>query len=65
MLAHLKTQKIQLNTPQNVSWTAVLSRVRADMEFVQNFTPPDFRAKSFTPSILPDFISFSKKKHNK
>ena len=28
MLAHLKTQKIQLNTPLNVSWTAVLSRVR-------------------------------------
>ena len=23
------------------------------MEFVQNFTPPDFRAKNFTPSISP------------
>ena len=57
MLAHLKTQKIQLNTPLNVSWTAVLSRVRADMEFVQN-TPPDFRAKRFTPSISPNFNSF-------
>ena len=65
MQAHLKTQKIQLNTPLNVSWTAVLSRVRADMEFVQNFTPPDFRAKRFTPSISPNFNSFSKKKHNK
>ena len=24
-----------------------------DMEFVQNFTPPDFQAKKFTPSISP------------
>ena len=33
-----------------------------DMEFVQNFTPPDFQAKNFTPSISPNFNSFSKKK---
>ena len=33
-----------------------------DMEFVQNFTPPDFEAKNFTPSISPNFNSFSKKK---
>jgi len=32
------------------------------MEFVQNFTPPDFQAKNFTPSISPNFNSFSKKK---
>ena len=38
---------------------------RADMEFVQNFTPPDFQAKNFTPSISPNFNSFSKKKHKK
>ena len=31
------------------------------MKFVQNFTPPDFQAKNFTPSISPKF-SFSKKK---
>ena len=37
----------------------------ADMEFVQKFTPPDFRAKNFTPSISPNFNSFSKKKHKK
>ena len=37
----------------------------ADMEFVQNFTPPDFRAKNFTPSISPNFNSFSKKNHKK
>ena len=37
----------------------------ADMEFVQNFTPPDFQAKNFTPSISPNFNSFSKKKHKK
>ena len=36
-----------------------------DMEFVQKFTPPDFRAKFFTPSISPNFNSFSKKKHKK
>ena len=36
-----------------------------DMEFVQNFTPPDFQAKNFTLSITPNFNSFSKKKHKK
>ena len=25
------------------------------MRFVQNFTPPDFQAKTFTPSISPNF----------
>ena len=35
------------------------------MEFVQNFTPPDFQVKNFTPSISPNFNSFSKKKHKK
>ena len=35
------------------------------MEFVQNFTPPDFQIKNFTPPILPNFNSFCKKKtHN-
>ena len=34
-------------------------------DIFQNFTPPDFRAKNFTPSISPNFNSFSKKKHNK
>ena len=33
------------------------------MEFVQKFTPPDFQAKNFTPSISPNFNSFSGKKH--
>ena len=28
-----------------------------DMEFVQNFTPPDFQAKNFTPSISSNFNS--------
>ena len=36
-----------------------------DMEFVQNFTTLDFQAKNFTPSISPNFNSFSKKKHKK
>ena len=29
---------------------------------VQKFTPPDFQVKNFTPPILPNFNSFSKKK---
>ena len=32
------------------------------MEFVKNFKPPDFQAKHFTPSISPNFNSFSKEK---
>ena len=44
--------------PQQLAWMA-------DMEFVQNFTPPDFQAKNFTPSISPNLNSFSKKKHKK
>ena len=35
--------------------------VFADMEFVMNFTPPNFQAKNFTPSISPNFNSFSDK----
>merc|ERR1712218_483950 len=38
---------------------------RPDMEFVQKFTPPDFQAKNFTPSISPNFNSFSGKKTQK
>ena len=37
----------------------------ADMEFVKKFTPPDFQAKDFTPSISPNFNNFSKKKTQK
>ena len=37
----------------------------ADMEFVINFTPSDFQAKNFTPSILPNFNSFSDKNTKK
>ena len=44
---------------------AVKYYFKADMEFVQKFTPPDFRAKNFTPSISPNFNSFSKKKPQK
>ena len=36
-----------------------------DMEFVKKFTPLDFQAKNFTPSISPNFNSFSGKKHKK
>jgi len=35
------------------------------MEFVKNFTPSDFQAKNFTPSISPNFNSFSDKNTKK
>ena len=35
------------------------------MRFVQNFTPRDFQAKNFTPSIAPNFNSFSDKNTKK
>ena len=40
-----------------------IAKYSSDMEFVKNFTPPDFQAKNFTPSISPSFNSFSDKKH--
>ena len=46
-----------------VSDHSIFAYMQSDMEFVQNFTPPDFQAKNFTPSISPNFNSFSKKKH--
>ena len=52
--------RIQLIVP-----TQFERKIYPDMEFVQNFTPPDFQAKNFTPSISPNFNSFSKKKHKK
>ena len=36
-----------------------------NMEFFKKFTPPDFQAKNCTPSISPNFNSFSGKKHKK
>ena len=36
-----------------------------DMRFVRNFTPPEFQAKTFTPSISPNFNSFSDKNAKK
>ena len=35
------------------------------MEFVKNFTPPDFQANNFTPSISPNLNSFSGKNRTK
>ena len=36
-----------------------------DMEFVKKFTLSDFQAKYFTPSISPNFNSFSREKKHK
>ena len=41
------------------------NELESDMKFVKKVTPPDFQAKNFTPSISPNFNSFSKKKHKK
>ena len=35
------------------------------MRFVKKITLPDILAQNFTPSISPNFNSFSKKKHKK
>ena len=43
----------------------LLKEVSTDMKFVQNFTPPDFQGKNFTPSFSANFNSFSKKKTQK
>ena len=36
-----------------------------DMEFVKKFTPLEFQAKTFTPSISPHFNSFGDKNTRK
>ena len=46
-------------------WKVSIDITFADIEFVKKFTPSDFQAKNFTPSISPNFNSFSKKKHKK
>ena len=43
----------------------MIAIAKADMEFVQKFTPPDFKVKNFTLSISPYFNSFSGKKTQK
>ena len=57
------------NTPCTISRPSTISEFEqknvSDMEFVQKFTPLDFQVKNSTPSILPNFNSFSKKKNTK
>ena len=62
----LKVQNLQINfrTENDFSENSSVV-VSSDMEFVQNFTPPDFQAKNFTQSISPNFNSFSKKQAQK
>ena len=59
--------QIMVERPQadKIINAATFVKIIIDMEFVQNFTPPDFQTKNFTPSISPNFNSFSKKKHKK
>ena len=40
-------------------------KLRTDMRFVKNFTPPDFQAKKITPLSSPYFNSFGGKKNTK
>ena len=50
---------------QNEALREPLNKQEADMEFVQNFTPPDFQAKNFIPSISTNFNSYIGKNHKK
>ena len=43
----------------------ITTRCYSDMEFVKKFTPHDFQAKNFTPSMSPNFNSFSDKNTKK
>ena len=57
-----------LHTPAKTQTWLLLEIQRlcpTDMEFVKNFTPPDFQAKNFTPSISTNFNSFSGEKTQK
>ena len=54
--------KLRFSCQQLVTTGKYAEYAESDMEFVQNFTPPDFQAKNFTPSISPNCNSFSKKK---
>ena len=57
-----KVEQIFAQTDNSIPVKSTLI-THSDMEFVQNFIPPDFLAKNFTPLISPNFNSFSKKKH--
>ena len=54
-----------MKSPLFLSIGGSFGALLADMEFVQKFTPLDFKVKNFTPSISPYFNSFRKKKHKK
>ena len=67
----VKRQKVSIEIPENLRETHKISirrhfepsirKVWPDMEFVQKFTPPDFKVENFTQSIAPYFNSFSGK----
>ena len=57
--------KGRLHSYMWVGWDGMGRMDITDMEFVQKFTPLDFQVKNFTPSILPNFNSFSAKKAQK
>ena len=43
-------KKVKISTSVLLPWKKLAQKKsKADMEFVQNFTPPDFQAKNFTP----------------
>ena len=54
---------ILINSYENIDvFSAVIrsgkiSKLMTDMRLVNNFTPPDFQAKNFTPLISPNFNS--------
>ena len=67
LYAHCSSTEVDIHIMQHFAnmHIHIMQSKQPDMKFVKNFTPPDFQAKNFTPSISPNFNSFSKKKHKK
>ena len=59
------TPDVKVVTSRAILEETLMMMVGTDMEFVKNFTPPDFQAKNFTSSISPNFNSFSDKNTKK
>ena len=55
------TPDVKVVTSRAILEETLMKIVGTDMEFVKNFTPPDFQANNFTPTISPNFNSFSDK----
>ena len=52
------TPDVKVVTSRAILEETLMKIVGTDMEFVKNFTPPDFQANNFTPLFSPNFNSF-------